>query len=189
MKRASKARKKHLPDLEKLHTRHRGLTPAVCGSFAEAARVCLSRHHKSPTEMMVTAQRPEQSCRLKWRPVGDRERAAWANADDATRDGAYSVAIAAVESELNLFAVARAETRTGADYYVTPRRRIRHLEDAYRLEVSGIDRGDGSAIATRLRQKVQQARNGLSDRPAIACVIGFLARKADLAKVEDGHAE
>src|SRR5437588_8023307 len=101
-----------LPALERLHERHPGLTPAVGQSYAEAASICLSRHHQPPVEFEV-AQRPNGPAALRgvtWLPPGARELAAWANADDATRDGAYAVALAALEAELGLLAVSRAET-------------------------------------------------------------------------------
>ena len=60
------------------------------------------------------------------------------NADDATRDGAYSLSLAAIESTLNLVAISRAETRSGADYYVGAPDAV-NLEDAFRLQISGTD--------------------------------------------------
>jgi hypothetical protein len=111
---------------------------------------------------------------LLWEPADDRTRDAWANRDDATRDGAYGCLIASVEVSEGLFAVKRAETKTGADYYVAPAgKTIEDLEDCWRLEVSGIDKGNESAVARRLREKVQQTKQGSSNLPAIAGVIGF----------------
>jgi hypothetical protein len=43
---------------------------------------------------------------------------AWANTTDTTETGAYGIAIAAVEVTDGLVTVARAETRTGADYAI-----------------------------------------------------------------------
>ncbi|MYD00209.1 MAG: hypothetical protein F4X13_13180 [Gammaproteobacteria bacterium] len=97
---------------------------------------------------------------------------AWNNADDATRDGAYILVVAAVEAELGMVALRRAETRTGADYYVgSPD--TDDLESALRLEVSGVNAGDGRAVRGRLAQKLAQARRGISNLPAMAGVVGF----------------
>jgi len=170
------------PNLEKLHKRHNGLTEAVCTCYAEAARVCLSRHHEPPTKVAVKNGTLQGVRSLYWRPPGDRESQAWANRDDATRDGAYSMSIAAVEVECGFLAVARAETRTGADYYVA-KRRTADLENAYRLEVSGTEAGDESVVKARLKQKVEQAKAGESDRPAIACVVGFREKIVAIAEV------
>jgi hypothetical protein len=74
----------------------------------------------------------------EWMKPDSRLEKAWANADDATRDGAYGLALAAVEITRGLVAVSRAETRTGADYYLgrsdaSPD----DLEASIRLEVRG----------------------------------------------------
>ena len=68
----------------------------------------------------------------------------------------------------------RAETRTGADYYVDlPGAEADDLETAIRLEVSGTSGGNTSVIESRLKQKLEQASNGDSNLPAIATVVGF----------------
>lgn len=107
---------------------------------------------------------------------------AWNNADDATRDGAYSLSIAAIEIELGLLAVERAETRTGADYYMAPSSPT-SLENAYRLEVSGVDHGNEADIRRRLNEKIQQTKHGSSNLPAIAAVVGFLERRIAIEQV------
>ncbi len=98
--------------------RHRALTPSVAGSYLEAARVCLDRHHSSPKEFTLEDNKFESIATVEWEVTGDRVQAAWANAGDATRNGAYALAIAAVELLRGMVAVRRAETRTGADYYI-----------------------------------------------------------------------
>ena len=178
-----------LPSLERLHERHPGLTPAVNHAYAEAAGVCLSRHHQPPIEVEIRQQPDGTATRhgLSWQPPGEREQVAWANVDDATRDGAYAVALAAVEVSLGLVAVARAETLTGADYYLGPpadSEGTDNLERAFRLEVSGVDRGSQATVHQRLGQKVDQARRGDSILPAYACVVGFQPGYVALRKVE-----
>jgi hypothetical protein len=176
-------RRAPLPDLVALHERHRGLTPAICGNYAEAACVCLSRHHVPPsTDFEVSAQGGDGLRALAWSGADERQKRAWNNADDATRDGAYALALAAVEVEHELLAVERADTRTGADYYLGGGG-VADLEAAVRLEVSGVDRGDAGEVATRLRRKVKQAKDGKSDLPAMACVVGFKARRIAMARV------
>ena len=174
-------RKEPLPALHTLHLRHPGLTESVCRAFAEAASVCLSRHHAPPADFQVKSEESNSTRQLDWESPNDATVRAWNNADDATRDGAYSVCLASLEVELGLVAVARAETRTGADYYLGTA--SSGLEEAYRLEVSGVDRGEDPVISRRLRQKVQQTRQGNSNLPAIASVVGFLARRIGIEVV------
>ena len=92
--------------------------------------------------------------------------------------------LAVIEAEFGFVALARAETRTGADYYIgSPD--SSDLEQALRLEVSGTDQGDLPSIRSRLDQKVAQIRRGNSGRPGIAAVIGFQERYANLRTVLD----
>ena len=163
-----------LPELRTLlHPRHPGLSAAVCMALSEAAEVCLARHHPPPdTRFSVDCRGSRTSVLLRWQGPDDTAKRAWNNRDDATRDGAYIVSVAVVEAELGLVAVSRAQTRTGADYYVA-QPDARDLEGAYRLEVSGVDAGDLREIRSRLRKKEKQARQGKSSLPAYAIVVGF----------------
>ena len=100
--------------------------------------------------------------------------------------GAYACALAAVELSDGLVAVHRAETRTGADYYIAAAgRALEDLEDCLRLEVSGVDRGEPSAVNQRLKEKLAQAAAGASNLPAMAGVVGFRARIIQLSRVEE----
>jgi hypothetical protein len=76
--------------IHNLAERHHGLTPPVANSYTEAARVCLDRHHAPPTDFVVTDDGVDLDAIAEWEPTDDRQRAAWANENDATRDGAYA---------------------------------------------------------------------------------------------------
>ncbi len=90
----------------------------------------------------------------------------------------------ATELLRGLVAVRRAETRTGADYYIAPAgQETEDLEGCFRLEVSGTNLGV-SEIKRRLREKVDQALQGDSNLPALACVVGFRARLIMIHTVE-----
>jgi hypothetical protein len=157
-----------------LHERHSGVVKEVAQYYSQAVRVCLDRHHVSPTEFLLVDNNKHDQAQVEWTETDARTRNAWANADDATRDGAYAMSLAAVEITRGLVAVRRAETRTGADYYLgEPGTTPDDLEASYRLEVSGTDKGNETVIITRLRQKLDQTRKGTSNLPAIASVVGF----------------
>ena len=84
-----------------------------------------------------------------------------------------------------LVAVYRAETLTGADYYVArPGDSLHDLEDCQRLEVSGVDRGLPGAVERRVRAKLEQVAAGRSNLPALAGVVGFRARLIMLADLQ-----
>ncbi|WP_200861310.1 MULTISPECIES: hypothetical protein [pseudomallei group] len=172
--------------LDSLSERHPGLTRAVGDGYAEAAAVCLSRHHEPPTMVSVDVDEKASECRADWNPPDDRTLRAWANEIDTTEAGAYGLTLAAVELEQGLVAVRRAETLTGADYYIAPAGSdASDLEACIRLEVSGTDRGDEKVIEQRLKSKLKQAAAGASNLPAIASVVGFQARAIIMAKLGD----
>mgnify|MGYP001233654689 CR=1 FL=1 len=166
---------RHLP-LTDMAERHSGLTKPIADGYVEAARVCLDRHHTSPQTFAIRNAVASMDALAEWEPADARIQSAWANEIDATEAGAYAFALAAVELSEGLYAVRRAETRTGADYYIAPYgKTIEDLEACLRLEVSGTDAGNEAVVERRLKEKVHQATKGDSNLPAMATVVGFQA--------------
>lgn len=177
---------KHVLPMHDLAERHRGLTSAIGASYAEAACVCLDRHHQPPVEIDIDGVTNQLRAEASWDRTDERTRAAWANETDATEAGAYACVLGALELAHQLVAVRRAETRSGADYYVAgPGDGVEDLESCYRLEVSGVDAGSEEAVRRRLSAKVRQACAGASNLPAIAGVVGFKALLVTFRTVED----
>jgi hypothetical protein len=164
-------------NLERLHERHPGLTQALGESYTEAACVCWSRHHTPPiTVSLKRVNNADQARVVNFTVPDDRTRAAHANEIDATEAGAYGVSLAAIEDIVGLVAVGRAETLTGADWYIAPNgTSLDDLENCIRLEVSGTSAGTSAEINRRLLEKITQASRGDSNLPAIASVVGFKA--------------
>lgn len=179
-----------LPELRSVRApRHPGVSAAVCEAFSEAAEVCLARHHEPPrTSLQVTCAGKESIRSLQWSAPDETAQRSWRNRDDATRDGAYVVSLAVVEHELGMVALSRADTRTGADYYVG-RPESPDFEEAFRLEVSGVDEGGLADIRRRLRSKEEQAARGDSFLPAYACVVGFREAAVLVSLVGDSRSE
>lgn len=172
--------------IDSLHERHTGLTLPLSGTFFEAAVVCLSRHHGSPVDMQINCNGVASKQVVEFPKPDDRVLNAWANDIDTTETGAYGVSLAAVEAEEQLVAIRRAETLTGADWYVAPIGTTPDdLENCFRLEVSGVDAGGLSVVEARLRQKIGQTRRGASNLPAIASVVGFKEKVVAIQKVSE----
>jgi hypothetical protein len=109
---------------------------------------------------------------------------AYSNELEATEQGAYAVSFAAVEALAGLVAVRRAETLTGADYYVAPiGTDPEDMESCLRMEVSGVGAGNETIIHARLRQKLRQTEKGRSNLPALAAVVGFRDSLASRANI------
>ncbi|RUS92345.1 hypothetical protein DSM106972_099460 [Dulcicalothrix desertica PCC 7102] len=170
--------------INNMDARHRGLLPSTAANYLDAARVCLDRHHTPPQEFTLIDDNNESLALVDWKITSERDKNAWANQDDATRDAAYAFALATTELLRGLVAVRRAETRTGADYYIAPiGQEVEDLEGCFRLEVSGTNLGV-SEIKRRLREKVDQALQGDSNLPALACVVGFRVKLIMIQTVE-----
>lgn len=168
-----------------LDARHPGVTRGLGACYDEAARVCLDRHHTPPKTIKIEDGGIEHPSEAEWSGADRRTRDAWANVIDATENGAYCLALAAIELTRGLVAVGRAETGTGADYYLgKPGETLEDLESSFRLEVSGTDLGSDAEMRSRMRAKKEQAMNGKSNLPAIASVVGFAALKIVSANVE-----
>ncbi len=160
--------------LDRLHERHPGLTPALGQSYVEAAWVCLARHHHPPVIFSVNHAGNQLKRTADFLTPDKQTKNAYANEIDATEAGAYGLSLAAIESVAGMVAVRRAETRTGADWYIAPiGELLEDLESCVRLEVSGVNAGTGSDVNRRLQEKIAQAARGNSNLPAIASVVGF----------------
>ena len=123
---------------------------------------------------------------MEWEPTDERTKYAWANEIEATEAGACACVLATIELVKGLVAVRRAETGSGADYYIAnPGTPANDLEDCIRLEVSGIDRGNSAAVNRRLKEKLDQAAAGMSNLPAMVGVVGFRARRILLSHLEE----
>ena len=156
--------------------RHIGLTSALAEGYFQAAQVCLNLHHTPPAEFALRDETDELVVTVDWAIPDERTCRAWANQSEATENGAYGCALAAIELTRGLIAVSRAETMTGADFYVVPLgKQMAEWEAWIRLEISGTQLGEAE-VKARLRRKVKQALRGRSSLPAFAMVVGFKAR-------------
>ena len=168
-----------------LSTRHIGVTDSIGVGFHEAARVCLDRHHGSPQYFAIVDNDVVQEVVVNWDISDQRTRNAWGNKDDTTEAGAYCLAMANAELTRGLYAVSRAQGRTGVDYYLGPAGSTpEDLEMSMRLEVSGTDEGTVGMVIARLRQKMEQAAKVNSNLPALATVVGFALKRIVSADVE-----
>jgi hypothetical protein len=170
--------------LSALDGRHPGVTAAIGQCYCEAAAVCVERYHQTPLDCRVRADGADQSVALSWTPPEPRTIDAWANTSDATRDGAYGVSLLAIEDIYGLVAIRRAETLSGADYYLaSASKQSSELEASLRLEVSGTHLSR-DVVNRRLAAKVRQLRSGRSNLPGLAVVVGFKEALVAMQKVD-----
>ena len=165
--------------LEGLDNSHPGLSNATARAFCASACVCLKRHHAPPKKISIETNNGSSQHLLVWTEPSQRDLNSNRNRQDATRDGAYAMALACIERILDLVTVGRAEELTGADWYVAPpgcgvmENGGPDLDDptVIRLEVGGHD--DRPSLAYELKEKIRQLGAGESEKPGVAAVVGF----------------
>lgn len=158
----------------------------VSDSYAQALDVCLAKHHEAPMTEFDVGVAPGSryaKAQVRWAAPGANAVRAWGNSDDATRDAAYILALAAVDHFAGMVAIARTEVRSGADYFIAPAgdELPTDLETATRLEVSGVNAGGRAEVRRRVKGKIEQARNGNLDTPAKVCVVAFKQSVIEIA--------
>lgn len=170
--------------LQNMAERHQALTPFIAGSYLEAARVCLDRHHTSPKEFTLDDDEVPSIAKVEWESTDNRSKEAW-DRDDATEAGACAFAIAAIELLRGMFAIRRMQKYTGADYYIAlTNESLEDLENCFRLEVSGTN-SDKAELKKRLRIKIDQTRRGNSNLPALVAIVGFKVQLILLQTVDE----
>ena len=150
------------------------LEQALLESNAQAAEVCLDRHHNSPVEVTIDAPKltTVSRCAVAWTKPTPQRMNTYANRIDAVESGAYAVSLAVLCDFCNAVTVKRAEQLTGSDFLIVPRN-AEDFEDAHRLEVSGTESADRYEVKRRVAAKHTQLEEGASGLPGIASVISF----------------
>jgi len=160
-----------------------GITPACGESLAQAASVSLeAQGHQSPQLMIVDGSISHRHV-VAWGAVDDQMRRCWNDLEEAAEHGAYGIAALVVAEHTTFEVVERSRKGTGFDYWLGPKGGDDTLfQRAARLEVSGIQRGDSSAVNARVRRKLKQTEPSDGVLPAYVIVVEYgtpLVRIAD----------
>ena len=99
--------------LRDLAAGHPGVTGPIASAYAEAAAVCLDRHHESPTQFTARGDAGSDDILLAWDRTTARQRRAWSNQTDVIEAAAIAVALAYVSTAHNLIAFSRARRGSG----------------------------------------------------------------------------
>jgi hypothetical protein len=121
----------------------------------------------------------EQQPEILWPDVTPQMMRTYNDLQEATEDGACAIAILVLRQFAGLTVVQRSRKGTGVDYWLGTRvaagtEEPLVVQDAARLEVSGILTGTPEQIAARLRQKqVQVHRSDGTRLPAWIVIVEF----------------
>jgi len=150
-----------------------GLTPALGGSLAEAASVCLEEQGHGVVVTLTVEGHFEEVLALERSLVDDQMRNSHGHQETATENGACGVALAAV-CELTGLTVLRQSSRwTGVDYWLGLREAKQFQASSLVLEISGIRKGGDHTIRARVRQKAAQMKKWGLEPPGLVAVVEF----------------
>jgi hypothetical protein len=166
-------------DLSALHAGFPGITPAWGESLAQAASVSLeSQGHSAPTDCAVDGS-ISALLALSWPTTSEQMRRTWNDLDEAVEHGAYGMAALLVAAHTDLEVVERSRKGTGFDYWLGPKGDDSALfQKTARLEVSGIGRGNESAVRARVKTKMEQTTVSDGVLPAYVVVVEFGSPRA-----------
>jgi hypothetical protein len=161
-------------DISALHAGFPGISPEWGASLAQAASVSLeAQGHIAPRECIVYGS-VSALHDLTWPATTDQIRRTWNDIDEAVEHGAYGMAALLVAEHTDLEVVERSRKGTGFDYWLGPKGVESGLfQQAARLEVSGIGRGDESAVNSRVKKKLEQTAVSDGLLPAYVVVVEF----------------
>lgn len=161
-------------DISVLNVGFPGISPAWGASLAEAASVSLEvQGHKSPQACSVEGS-VQAVHDLTWPATTRQIMRTWADSDEAVEHGAYGMAALLVHEHTELVVVERSRKGTGFDYWLGRKNEEADLfQKTARLEVSGIGKGDASAVTSRVNAKMKQTTVSDGTLPAYIVVFEF----------------
>ena len=161
-----------------------GITPALGNMLAEAAGVCLESQAHGQNVTLAVRGYSHGHYALTWLAIAQQALRAWNDLENATEHGAAGIAILLADRELNYTVIEASRRGTGFDYWLG-HESVGMFQRKGRLEVSGIRRGDNSAIRRRVRQKLRQTElsdASFPDKPAYVIVVEFGNPVAEVRK-------
>ncbi|MFY9820324.1 MAG: hypothetical protein WAM82_03020 [Thermoanaerobaculia bacterium] len=159
-----------------------GLTPAWGAVLAEAASICLE-HQGHPVDVAMTVDGSFDASLIVNR-LGVTAQMLLSNQDEeeATEHGACGIAILAVGALMSLVVARRSRRGTGFDYWLTANEE-NLLQQAERLEVSGIRNGSESTVKARVLEKTKQIQQFRAGSPVLIAIVEFSRPLLRLVKV------
>jgi hypothetical protein len=148
------------------------LTAAWGALMAEAASVCLEdQGHGLLTDLRIEGDFAATAT-LRRGPVDERARWSHNDAERATENGAYGVALLTLRELTGLTVLLQSRRGSGFDFWLGPETGYL-FQEGVRLEVSGIRRGDETSIRRRLRSKLRQTERSQQLAPAYVAIVEF----------------
>lgn len=159
-----------------------GLTPALGGSLAEAASVCLEEQGHEVVSLLTVEGHFAAVFALERTAVDEQMRNAHRHEETATENGACGVALTAIRELTGLTVIRQSSRWSGIDYWLGSKDGG-FFQQTMVLEVSGIRQGGEHTIRARVRQKVEQMKRWGTEPPGLVAVVEFNRPALRTAKI------
>lgn len=160
------------------------LSSKRCDEFVEACKVCLEeQQHTSGVTLRIEGMAPRNYI-LRWQGSLSQEIFdSWLDKEEATEHGACAIAFLIVLEIAQLKVIRRARKKTGVDYWLAPVDGDL-LQDAGRLEISGIRKGKAAIVKGRVNQKLKQTKQSDTMQPSLPAYVVVVEFSSPLSHVE-----
>ncbi len=163
--------------LNDLQTQILAITPEVGATFVQACAVCFDKNgHADGVKLTVKGVFNAQFI-VHWDcPISEAILRCWGQDMGFTvEQAAYGIAILLIQNLTDFTAIRRSWKGTGFDYWLGHKDALADLpfQDAARLEVSGILRGEDREIKQRVRLKTAQIQRSGNSLPGFVIVVEF----------------
>lgn len=149
--------------------------------MAEAGGVCLEdQGHPQGTQLQVKG-RASITYSLFWPAVTEQVLRCWNDPEVATEHGAVGVAVLLAKGEIGHSVIQRSRKGTGFDYWLGAEE-AGLFQNKARLEISGIRKGDATAVRSRVKQKLAQTEPSDGALPAFVIVVEFGCPVAEIVQ-------
>jgi hypothetical protein len=151
------------------------ITPAFGAALAEACAVCLTDQGHTPGVELKVNGDFTTVFKLYWQEVTDQMLRCWNDSEYTTEQAAYGIAFLVIQELTDYTIIQRSRKGTGFDYWLGKKGETNELpfQNAVRLEVSGIRKGDDSRVKARVKLKVEQVSPTDDTLPAYIVVVEF----------------
>ena len=148
------------------------ITPAYGTCLAEAGAVCFEDNGHCCGVLMEVQGHLSDSFAVHWPTVTQQMRLCWNDLEFTTEQGAYGVAFLVLMALTPFTVIRRSRKGPHFDYWLGYKDSVL-FQDAARLEVSGIRKGDTTHINARVKQKFSRAENSPNSLPLYVAVVEF----------------
>ena len=151
------------------------ITPAFGATLAEACAICLNNQGYIQGIELTVKGEFTAVFKLYWQEVTDQMLRCWNDSEYTTEQAAYGIAFLIIQELTDYTVIERSRRGTGFDYWLGKKGDNNELpfQNAVRLEVSGIRKGDDSRIKARIKQKLEQVSPTDGTLPAYIVVVEF----------------